>query len=256
MVNWTIFPFKNVEKGVVRFRILNGSNERIYNFNLSTWSEFYQIASDWGFLESPVKMNSLQLAPWERAEILIDFSSYNLWESVKFQSNYKWEAFDVMEFRVTKEAKNIFTIPTSLVKIEKIKESESIKTRPFILETMKNWMMWDILTINWKNMNISRIDEKIKLWTTEIWEIENKRWRWMNFWHPFHIHDIQFQILDRNWKKPPENERGWKDTVFVKVWEKVRVITKFDDYTWIYMYHCHILEHEDNWMMWQFEVVK
>ena len=76
--------------------------------------------------------------------------------------------------------------------------------------------------------------------------------------HPFHVHNIQFQILDRNGQNPPLNEQGLKDTVLVQPSERVRIILQFEDYTDAqapYMYHCHILEHEDAGMMGQFVVV-
>jgi blue copper oxidase len=103
-------------------------------------------------------------------------------------------------------------------------------------------------------MDINRIDERVKLGDTEIWEIRNAS----PMTHPFHIHDIQFQILDRDGKRPDSGEQGWKDTVRVHQDEVVRLIMRFDDYAdpnIPYMYHCHILEHEDGGMMGQFVVV-
>ena len=76
--------------------------------------------------------------------------------------------------------------------------------------------------------------------------------------HPFHIHDVQFLILTRNGSAPPKNERGWKDVVLVNASETVRIIAQFSEYAdpdIPYMYHCHILEHEDAGMMGQFVVV-
>jgi bilirubin oxidase len=76
--------------------------------------------------------------------------------------------------------------------------------------------------------------------------------------HPFHVHNGQFQVLDRNGNSPPANEMGWKDTVKVGSGETVRIIKRFADFsdeTNPYMYHCHILEHEDRGMMGQFLVV-
>jgi FtsP/CotA-like multicopper oxidase with cupredoxin domain len=70
-----------------------------------------------------------------------------------------------------------------------------------------------------------------------------------------HLHDVQFQILERNGKAPSRSEKGRKDTVLVQPGERVRIICKFEDYTGIYMYHCHLLEHEDNGMMGQFEII-
>jgi len=108
--------------------------------------------------------------------------------------------------------------------------------------------------INDKVMDRERIDEMIRLGDTEIWTISNEA----DMAHPFHIHDIQFLILDRNGQKPAPEEAGWKDTVLVFPDETVRVITRFEDFAdpdVPYMYHCHILEHEDAGMMGQFVVI-
>ena len=88
----------------------------------------------------------------------------------------------------------------------------------------------------------------------EIWDIFNDS----PMAHPFHIHDTQFRILDRGGKPPPANELGLKDTVLINSRERVRVITQFENYSDArspYMFHCHILEHEDAGMMGQFVVV-
>ena len=103
-------------------------------------------------------------------------------------------------------------------------------------------------------MDMNRIDETIKLNDIEIWEVKNDP----DMPHPFHIHDIQFLILTRDGSPPPENERGWKDTVLIMPDETVRVIARFTDFAdpnTPYMYHCHTLEHEDRGMMGQFVVV-
>jgi len=110
------------------------------------------------------------------------------------------------------------------------------------------------MKINGQSMDMNRIDQTIKLNDTEIWEVINDS----DFPHPFHVHDIQFLILTRDGSQPPENERGWKDTVLVMPRERVRIIAHFSDYTdpdKPYMFHCHILEHEDAGMMGQFVVV-
>ena len=115
-------------------------------------------------------------------------------------------------------------------------------------------MMGKRLTINGKKMNINRIDEQVQLGTTEIWEIANRS-RMMSMPHSMHLHDVQFQILTRNGQIPPHHEQGRKDTVLIMPGETVRVISRFHDYTGVYMYHCHMLEHEDDGMMGQFEVI-
>lgn len=108
--------------------------------------------------------------------------------------------------------------------------------------------------INGKSMDINRIDFQVKANSTEIWEISNAS----PMAHPFHVHNVQFRILDRNGKKPHPSESGLKDVVLVQGTERVRIIMKFPEYSDAkipYMYHCHILEHEDQGMMGQFTVV-
>jgi FtsP/CotA-like multicopper oxidase with cupredoxin domain len=104
-------------------------------------------------------------------------------------------------------------------------------------------------------MDMMRIDEKIRLGDVEIWEITNVPMGMMNIPHSFHIHDVQFQILERNGRPPDPGEAGWKDTIAVWPGTTVRVIAAFEDFTGVYMYHCHLLEHEDAGMMGQFEVI-
>ncbi len=109
-------------------------------------------------------------------------------------------------------------------------------------------------TINGKTMDMARIDEVVRLGTDEIWEVINRS----PMPHPFHVHDVQFRILDRNGRRPRGLERGLKDTVLVWPRERVRLLLSFRDYAdpeLPYMYHCHTLEHEDAGMMGQFVVV-
>jgi FtsP/CotA-like multicopper oxidase with cupredoxin domain len=115
-----------------------------------------------------------------------------------------------------------------------------------------------MVNINGKQMDMTRIDEIVKHGDTEIWVIRNVMMGMGpgmggNVGHPFHYHGVQFQVLSRDGRKPPLNERGWKDTILVNPNESVKVIAKFD-YKGLFMYHCHILEHEDAGMMGQFEV--
>jgi FtsP/CotA-like multicopper oxidase with cupredoxin domain len=108
--------------------------------------------------------------------------------------------------------------------------------------------------INGKTMDMNRIDETVPAGATEIWEVTNSS----EMLHSFHVHDVQYQILSRNGATPAANELGWKDTVIVNPMETVRIIIKFSEYrdeTIPYMYHCHILEHEDQGMMGQFLVL-
>ena len=111
----------------------------------------------------------------------------------------------------------------------------------------------NLMGINGRSMDIDRIDERVPLGAVEIWSIVNDS----PLAHPFHIHDVQFRLLDRDGKPAGAHEAGLKDTVLVDPGEIVRVIAEFSDYAddkQPYMYHCHILEHEDAGMMGQFVV--
>ncbi len=296
LVNGAITPTLETRAQVIRLRLLNASNARIYNFGFADNREFYQIASDGGLLEAPVAMQRLRLAPAERAEILLDLRAdsgkYLLLQSYSAEitpstitSNMMRDAldmqtFDIMNIRVGEAGDNGLSMPTKLATIERLKSADAVVTRPFVLnvgmmgggmgggmggingligmnntETFANLRNRGMFTINGKVMDINRIDETVRLGDTEIWTISNNA----VMAHPFHIHDIQFLILDRNGQAPSAGESGWKDTVLVLPNETVRVISRFEDFAdpdIPYMYHCHILEHEDAGMMGQFVVVK
>lgn len=246
LVNGVINPYLEVPQGMMRLRLLNGSNASVYTLNFSEHETFYQIASDGGFLEAPVEMNELVLGPAERAEILVDFSDFKKGDTVQLVNGDK----KFMDFVVKNEAKETFTVPTELTTIEKIAPETASTTREFVFQGMGPHV-----NINGKQMDMDRIDEEVSLDNTEIWEVSNDSSMGMmgGTVHPFHAHGTQFQILDRDGKAPPSNEAGWKDTFLVDPGETVRVIATFED-PGVFMYHCHILEHEDAGMMGQFLV--
>ncbi len=284
MVNATIDPFLNVPSQVVRYRVLNGSSQRAFNLGLDNNQPFHQIASDGGLLSSPVQLTRLLLAPGERAEILIDFSGMN-GETVYLKS-YSSELqngiygatnpgmgagmtmngynpnplngsdFNIIQFTIITQSTNPITaIPSNLVTVTPIPAGNSNITRTltFTPVTMgPNQLNGDFL-INGSTMDLDVINYSVPLNNTEIWELTNQS----AISHPFHIHDVQFNILTRNGVVPPVNEQGRKDVVLVKPQETVRFIAKFEDFTSDtvpYMYHCHLLTHEDGGMMGQFIV--
>lgn len=248
LVNGAINPFLEVPRGKVRLRLLNGSNARVYEFKLNNNQDFWQIGSDGGLLESPVKMNKLVLGPAERAEIIIDFAKFKKNDVVFLQD----QDTKLMKFIVNGEKKNNEKLPEKLAVLPKIDPKTAIKTREFVFQGMG-----PMVNINGKQMDLDRIDEELKLNSTEIWEISNESMGMMGgsggIPHPFHAHGVQFQILERNGYPPPANETGWKDTILVYPGEKVKAIATFKN-PGLFMYHCHILEHEDAGMMGQFMV--
>jgi FtsP/CotA-like multicopper oxidase with cupredoxin domain len=260
LVNGTLWPNLDVPRGLVRLRILNGSNSSNYRVSFGDNRSFYQIATDGGFQEAPVKLKELVLTAGERSEILVDFGEEESGTKItllvdQMATNY----FEAMQFTVRAHQGRDYKVPPELTAIEWLKESDSVKTRSFSMETMSRGMgmmrRGGRLTINGRNMDLNYINERVKLGSTEIWEIVNPSAMMMRLPHSMHLHDVQFQILDRNGRRPEPSERGRKDTVLINPGDRVRIISRFDDYTGIYMYHCHLLEHEDNGMMGQFEVV-
>lgn len=247
LINGVFDPYLEVPQGKVRLRLLNGSNARIFQLKLNEDDNFWQIASDGGFLEKPVKMDQIVLGPAERAEMIVDFSQYKQGDKVQlFDQDIR-----LMNFVVGNPEKEKFEIPDQLTTIEKINPPSGTVTRTFAFQGMGN-----SVNINGKQMDMNRIDEEVRLNATEIWEItniDNGMMGGMGMPHPFHPHGVQFQILERNGKEPPENEQGWKDTILLMPGDKVKTIATFKK-DGVFMYHCHILEHEDAGMMGQFEV--
>jgi bilirubin oxidase len=264
LVNGTYAPYLEVPAKLVRFRLLNGSAARRYNLGFSDHRAFQQIATDGGLLEAPVERTRLLLAPGERAEILVDLSntkgpimliSYSFADGENAVQNAiqeqltggtdEGQQFNILELRPSMGTFAVENISSVLNTIERFDEQDAVTTRRFVLEAF---------TINGKRMDHGRIDQIVKTGDVEIWELTNNS----PIYHPFHIHGVQFQILDRNGMAPPAYEQGWKDTVIVTPEESVRLMMRFPEYSdpnLPYMYHCHILTHEDMGMMGQFVVV-
>jgi spore coat protein A len=176
-----------------------------------------------------------------------------------------------MQFRVAQErVPDPSALPQTLRPVPKIAEADAIRTRKLSLEEVDNLRGEpSIHLLDGKRWH-EPISEKPVIGTTEIWEFLNLT----EDAHPIHLHLVRFQILDRrafdvsayiyeNRKVvyrgdavPPEaNEAGWKDTVRTTPRASTRIIVKFEGYTGRYVWHCHILEHEDNEMMRPYEVV-
>lgn len=272
LVNGTANPVFDARTNTLRLRILNGSNARFHSLSFSDQRRFHQIASDGGLLEQPVPMSRITLAPAERAEIIVDVSDgrpVSLQSSSPAQTGMMGGGmmsrmmgedmdFNVLEIRPDGDRRKSIALPAQLTSLEIPDPARAVKTRRFSLEmAMGPRMMMggdNAMSINGRSMDKNRVDEVVRLGTSEIWAIDNPSM----LAHPFHIHDVQFRILDRNGIPPAPGETGLKDTVVVAPGERVRLLLKFADYAdpdRPYMYHCHILEHEDAGMMGQFTVV-
>ncbi len=253
ITNGVINPYVEVEAKEIRFRLLNGSNSTVYELEFSDNRTFKQIAGDNSFLEKPVEMNSLRLSPGERAEIVVDLSS-DMGKSLMLNEIRQGKTF--LKVNVSKKATSTTKVPEVLTSLVKLSPKDVVRERKFLLSGRMGQVF-----INKKKMNMNRIDEVLKLNETEVWTITNKKMMMMKMEHNFHIHGTHFMVIERNgsYANVLENERGYKDTVYLDAGDTVKVIVKMTDFVdkkVPYMYHCHFLEHEDAGMMGQFTVEK
>jgi FtsP/CotA-like multicopper oxidase with cupredoxin domain len=248
LVNGVISPYFNAEASLLRLRILNGSNARVYRFAFSDDRDFHIIAGDNSFLKSPVRVGEVTLSPGERAEIIVDLT-YDFGEVLSLIDLSS--GAQLLELKVNKRSTSTTSLPSRLTSTLQFPNiANVVRTRRFDLG-MANMRM----AINRKTMNLNRIDEYVPLNAVEIWEVRNT----MNMNHNFHIHATHFIVLERNGSSAnvKAHERGYKDVVFMPPQSRVKLLVKMTDYrdkNNAYMYHCHILEHEDDGMMGQFVV--
>jgi suppressor of ftsI len=254
LVNGTLGPFLDVTTEMVRLRLLNASPARVYNFAMSDGRSLALIGTDGGLLGEPHQTDSVQLSPGERAQVLVRMSAG---ETVTLQSdqpdlgvnagnvteNGGSDSFDVLQLRAAAELTSAGVLPATLVPIDP--EPAPTHTRTFELSGTN---------INDEQMNMGRIDEVVTIDTTEEWRVRNEQ----NQPHSFHIHDVQFQVRSLDGAPPPPELAGWKDTIYLRPGSEYRLVMTFTDYsdnTTPYMFHCHLLWHEDRGMMGQFLVV-
>lgn len=243
MVNGVLHPFLDVDSSLIRLRLLNGSNALSMTYRLDSQASFYQIASDGGFLNQTVELKTLTLSPAERAEILIDLSGLSKGQTVKLLANDQ----SILDIIVQKDQMNAQSILTTLNDLEPA--IDPLRTdRTFSLEGMMS-----MVSINGKVFDMDVINEQGILHQEEVWEITNVSGMMGAMTHPFHVHGVQFRVLTRNGIAVSESEAGYKDTVAIAPNERVRILITFNQLG-LFMYHCHILEHEENGMMGQISI--
>jgi len=289
LVNGSVMPKFDVETTQYRFRLYNVSNAKTYDFAFSDGRKFKIVGTDGGLLNEPVEVDHIMLGAAERVELIVDFSEEKLGDSVLLVSRpYQTDSMSMdmdenseidmeangmgltlMRFDIATEATDDVTLYRKLpanaeiaTRLDPKTASNIGATRKFIMTMYMGGMgegmngasgMNNDMTfvINGKLFDPNRVDEFVTAGTTEIWEIENRS----TMAHPFHAHAIQWQILDRNGVPASGTDLGWKDTFLVQEGETVRIIGKFEAVNiGDYMYHCHILEHEDAGMMGYFRV--
>jgi len=273
VVNGVVSPVARVPAGIVRLRLLNGANARIFDLAFSDGRSFNVVASDGGYLESPVERRGLLVAPAERYEILVDFSDgaavvletgpdQNIPMMGMMGSGAAADGGPLMRFEVDPTiVPKVSALPQKLVALPRLDPSSSAGRRAFQLNDMMMGGMGGMmgrgrgggrlgpsLAINDRPFDMARIDFETRRGTMETWRISGQMMA-----HPFHVHGTQFQILSLAGRPPPPHLRGWKDTVLVAPEAEILVpFAQAAPREFPYMFHCHILEHEDAGMMGQF----
>lgn len=284
MVNGTLKPYLQAPAQVIRLRLLNASAERVYNCGFTGNMNFYQIASDGGLLQNPVALTRLRLAPGERAELLVNLvgmqgQTLNLLSYASefpngiygasnpaamgggvipgYSSNVLNGAnFTILQIQVGAQTSNpVTTVPSSLTTVTPWNTGQANTTRSlsFNPKTMgANQMVNGPFVINNVSFDMNVINYTIPKDNIEIWQLNNQT----AIAHPFHIHDVQFYVFEINGSTPPPNLQGRKDVILVPAQQTVKFITRFETFcdSVPYMYHCHMLKHEDEGMMGQFRV--
>jgi FtsP/CotA-like multicopper oxidase with cupredoxin domain len=266
LVNGKPWPVMRVERRKYRFRFLNVSISRGYRLALSTGEPLIVIGTDGGLMPRPVEVQRMNIGMAERYEVVIDFAKYRVGQEVILRNLGLPNNADhastrqIMRFDVVSDAKDRRnnSVPDRLNPSKgtynpmKLKESDATGPRRRFRFHRKNGM-W---VINDKTWDPSRVDANPALNSVEVWECTNKSGGWF---HPFHIHLIDFQIIGRgkDGQSPPfPYERGPKDVMYIGEGETVKIVARFGPRKGRYMMHCHNLVHEDHDMMLQMEVGK
>jgi FtsP/CotA-like multicopper oxidase with cupredoxin domain len=267
-----------VAQRIYRLRLLNGSNSRVYKLAWSNNTPLTVIATDGGLLTRPVERRYVMLAPGERIELLADFSKLPVGTQLNLRSLAfdggdtmggtpsplpNGSAFTVMTVEVTRRGVETFVIPKKLSTITwpKVSEAVNYKSPRQFRISMGPMMRWKL---NGRSFEMEGVTpgETVKLNTTEVWEFINEvgsGMMGMAMMHPIHIHNVQFKVFERRiaaaqaaaWETVRHGyvDEGWKDTVLLMPGERVKLLLRFKDYTGLYLYHCHNLEHESQGMM-------
>jgi FtsP/CotA-like multicopper oxidase with cupredoxin domain len=258
-------PYLDVDAALYRFRLLNGSNARIFRLERSDARPLVLIGNDAGLLEAPAPVEYLDLAPGERADVLVDLSELREGERVMLRSrpfevsgfvmelgghNPHALAMDLLELRVGGRREAAPPLPrrlsSSLVLPDPAQAAKRRRFR-FSFERDPFSRTMEQHHINGLEFDMERADERVPFGQTEIWSFVNDNW----FAHPVHLHGTHFRVLSREGGRGRVMpwEAGLKDTVLVHPQETVEVAVRFTAHRGLFPLHCHNLEHEDLGMM-------
>jgi blue copper oxidase len=258
LVNGTYAPYFEVGAELMRLRLLNASNARVYEIGFGDGRPFELIATDSGLLEAPLRLERLPLSPGERAEIVVRFEpeervvlrsfepdlGTNFWDG-RFSGAD--DSFDLLELRAAADLRESPPLPALLARPDRVGTPAPGASRSFELGGQGS--------IDDREFDPERIDARVPGSGHEVWEVRNAS----GTPHNFHVHGVRFQVVDYVGGSPPPRLTGWKDTVYVPPGETVRFLVELSDYAdpdVPYMFHCHVLQHQDRGMMGQFVVTE
>jgi FtsP/CotA-like multicopper oxidase with cupredoxin domain len=253
LVNGAPWPEHEVDSGLYRLRILNGSNARHYELEAVAENgrrlPLVQIGADQGLLAAPVRHERLPIAPAERYDLLIDFSDVPLGSTVLLSNRFgEGRTADVMRFRVVRAGVSA-PIPETLADdLPEWERSEAAVVRDLAFRAgrMNGRHGW---LIDGLPFDPNRTDVTARLGDIEVWRLI------ADVHHPIHLHLVGFRVLSRGGGDPLPHDAGLKDTISLRPGESAEIITRFDGYRGRYLFHCHNAEHEDMGMMANLEVV-
>lgn len=255
LVNGAPWPVHEVDAARYRLRFLNASNARQYRLEALTDDgrrlDLVQIGSDQGLLAAPVAHRSLPMAPAERYDVIVDFSTVPVGGRVRIINLLgSGRTRDVMAFRVARKVRaDGSRIPKMLsTDLPDWNRSHAVRVRQFAFRAGQSsgnngWF------IDGKPFNPSRPDVVAQLGDVEVWRLI------ADVHHPVHLHLVGFRVLARGGKAPLPHDAGLKDTISLRPGESAEIITRFDGYRGRYLFHCHNAEHEDMGMMANLEIV-
>lgn len=290
LINGSLQPARTVERRAYRLRLLNASNTRSYKLAWHDGTPLTVIGNDGGLLAAPLQRDHVMLAPAERIDLWVDFGRWAAGSELTLRSLAfdggidmggmmggtmgsntvlaDGAAFAVHRFRIGEGAAQASTLPARLSAIPSAEPRMAINfDRPKVFELTMGMMVWGINGAGFDMLGASEL-ETVKLGTQEIWEFRNEgrgSMMGMVMPHSMHVHGLQFRVIARSVSNKFSDEydtvkaglvdEGWKDSVLVMPGERVRILLRFADYTGLFLYHCHMLEHEDSGLMGNYRVL-
>jgi FtsP/CotA-like multicopper oxidase with cupredoxin domain len=271
LVNGAPGPLARVPAALVRLRLLNAANARIFDLSFADGRGFQWIGTEGGLLREPVARKRLLLAPGQRAEVLVDFADGQpAVLGTQSAATLPARGADaialqpLLHFAPQKDQAGVLRVPARLAQWDSLPESR-VRRRRRLTMTMgmagMGGMMGGMgamdmsMGFDGQSFAMDRIDQQVKLGDVELWEVSSQPAMMMDMQHPFHMHGVHFEVLRRDGGPPAPQDAGRRDTVLVDA--PVQLLVHFTQpaaATSPFMYHCHILEHEDAGMMGQFTV--